>query len=74
MVTSFSSFGPGPGHGLDSLITSQRGVGAPPILVTLQEVGFNQGCRPGVSEGRRPQSPTGGLNGGVVECRRPDAI
>jgi site-specific DNA recombinase len=28
-------------------------VGAPPILVTLQEVGLNQGCKPVVSEARR---------------------
>ena len=46
-------------------------VGAPPILVTLPEVGLNQGCKPVVSEGRRPQSPTGGLNVGAAECRRP---
>ena len=33
-------------------------VGAPPILVTLQEVGLNQGCKPVVSEARRePQRP-----------------
>ena len=28
--------------------------------------------RCGFRSGGRPQSPTGGLNGGAVECRRPD--
>jgi hypothetical protein len=32
--------------------------GAPPILVTLQEVGLNQGCKPVVSEARREPSLT----------------
>ena len=32
--------------------------GAPPILVTLQEVGLNQGCKPVVSEaGLEPARP-----------------
>ncbi len=35
--------------------------GAPPFLVTLQEVGLNQGCKPVVSEGRRKHSQTGGF-------------
>ena len=33
-------------------------VGAPPILVTLQEVGLNQGCKPVVSEARREPALT----------------
>jgi hypothetical protein len=31
--------------------------GAPPILVTLQEVGLNQGCKPVVSARRETQRP-----------------
>ena len=47
--------------------------GAPPFIVALDEVGLTQGCKPVVSEGRRPQSTTGGWNGGAGECRRLDA-
>lgn len=47
--------------------------GAPPFMVALDEIGLTQGCKPVVSEGRRPQSTTGGWNGGAVECRRPAA-
>ena len=38
--------------------------GAPPFLVTLQEVGLNQGCKPVVSESRRQQSTTGACSRG----------
>jgi hypothetical protein len=33
-------------------------VGAPPILVTPQEVGSNQGCKPVVSKARRLRNAT----------------
>jgi len=39
-------------------------VGAPPILVTLKEVGLHTGTRSMVSETRRQQSPTGELTPG----------
>jgi hypothetical protein len=39
-------------------------LGAPPILVTLEEAGLRVGTRSVVSEGGRPRSPTGGLPGG----------
>jgi hypothetical protein len=40
-------------------------VGAPPILVTLEEVGLTQGCKPVVSEARPTQSPTGEFKNGL---------
>jgi len=41
--------------------------GAPPILVTLEEVGLHPGSRPVVSESRPTQSPTGGSAVGIIE-------
>jgi hypothetical protein len=40
-------------------------VGAPPIIMTLDEVGLHGGITPVVSEGRRQHSPTGASGPGT---------
>jgi hypothetical protein len=50
-------------------------LGAPPILVTLEEAGLRVGTRSVVSEGGRPQSPPGvRLVGRVDEGRTRKAV
>ena len=45
-------------------------LGAPPILVTLEEARLRIGTKPGVSEEGRPRSPTGGSPVGGRDRRR----
>lgn len=45
-------------------------VGAPPIIVSLREVGLRAGTRTVVSEGGRTQNSTGGSSPGPVHNRR----